>query len=105
MSQTRGIDQLPIAKSGGPAARAQAVHRDWVALTRASVPWVLLAGQFVVMLWSRMIQPGDLHDDDQSKTMAYTVDMIRNRQFALPHDMYRQPATKPPMYNWLTIPF
>ena len=76
-----------------------------VALARASIPWVLLAGLFVVMLWSRMIQPGDLHDDDQSKTMAYTVDMIRNHQFALPRDMYRQPATKPPMYNWLTIPF
>jgi 4-amino-4-deoxy-L-arabinose transferase-like glycosyltransferase len=67
-------------------------------------PWALLAGVFAMLLWTRMLQPGDLHDDDQSKTMTYTVDMITNHQFAMPRDQYYQPATKPPLYNWLDVP-
>jgi 4-amino-4-deoxy-L-arabinose transferase-like glycosyltransferase len=104
MSQTS--DATNIAQDPIPTA-AVAVERDptdWLAQASKILPWVLLIGLFVATLWNRVTQPGDLHDDDQSKTMAYTVDMVRNHQWALPRDMYRQPATKPPMYNWLTLP-
>jgi 4-amino-4-deoxy-L-arabinose transferase len=65
---------------------------------------MLLAGTFTMLLFTRVRQIGDLYDADQPKTMAYSVDMIRNHQWALPRDTQLEPATKPPMFNWLSIP-
>lgn len=54
---------------------------------------------------SRLCGPNDLFRKDQSKTMAYTVDIILNGRFSLPRDPIFQPATKPPLYNWLAAAF
>ena len=45
--------------------------------------------------------PGDLYEKDQPKTIAYTADVVLHHRFALPRDVIYQPATKPPMYNWM----
>lgn len=54
---------------------------------------------------ARLCGPNDLFRKDQSKTMAYTVDVIVNHRFSLPRDPIFQPATKPPLYNWLAALF
>ena len=59
-----------------------------------------------LVLGARVGGPGDLYDKDQPKTMAATVDIVRNgaadwRRIIWPRDMIGEPATKPPMYNWL----
>jgi 4-amino-4-deoxy-L-arabinose transferase-like glycosyltransferase len=104
MSQSPGVTKLTQDPVPMATLAADREPTDWIALGRRLLPWIMLSGLFAATLWYRVTQPGDLHDDDQSKTMAYTVDMVRNHQWALPRDMYRQPATKPPMYNWLTLP-
>ena len=53
----------------------------------------------------RLVAPNDLYRKDQGKTMAYTVDVIVNGRFSLPRDPIFQPATKPPLYNWLAAAF
>jgi 4-amino-4-deoxy-L-arabinose transferase-like glycosyltransferase len=55
----------------------------------------------LIVLLSRLLGPGDLFEKDQPKTTAYTADILLNGQFALPRDMISQPATKPPLYNWV----
>lgn len=54
-----------------------------------------------IVLGVRWFGPHDLYEKDQPKTMAYTADIVRNGRFALPRDVIYQPATKPPMYNWV----
>lgn len=63
-----------------------------------------MALTLIISLGSRIFGPSDIYDKDQSKTMAYTVDAVRNGNWALPRDDIRQPATKPPLYNWLAAP-
>lgn len=69
--------------------------------------WVLLLVGLLCFLaifnvyYGRVIKgPADLYRKDQSKTIAYTVDMVLNHRFSLPRDPIFQPATKPPLYNW-----
>ncbi len=50
---------------------------------------------------ARWFGPGDLYEKDQPKTIAYTADVVLHHRFALPRDVIYQPATKPPMYNWI----
>ncbi|MEA2734599.1 MAG: hypothetical protein QOE14_1050 [Humisphaera sp.] len=52
-------------------------------------------------LAARLFGPGDLYDKDQPKTMAASADVALNNQWTWPRDMLLEPATKPPMYNWL----
>jgi 4-amino-4-deoxy-L-arabinose transferase-like glycosyltransferase len=59
----------------------------------------LIAAAIVVL--GRLLGPADLYDKDQPKTLTYTIDMLENGRLALPRDMLSQPATKPPMYNWI----
>src|SRR5437868_3423204 len=59
----------------------------------------------VMVLTSRIAGPSDLYDQDQPKTIAYTVDIVRHARWALPKDMLGRWATKPPMYNWIGAPF
>ena len=56
---------------------------------------------FVLTLGARVFGPGDLYDKDQPKTMAGSADVALNGNWVWPRDMLREPATKPPMYNWL----
>lgn len=57
-----------------------------------------------VIFGGRWFGPSDLYDNDQPKTVAYTVDMVEHGHWLLPVDMLGRPATKPPMYNWLGVP-
>jgi 4-amino-4-deoxy-L-arabinose transferase-like glycosyltransferase len=63
----------------------------------------LLAIAFVYC--GRLLAPNDLFRKDQSKTMAYTVDIVLNNRYSLPRDSIFQPATKPPLYNWFAAAF
>lgn len=67
-------------------------------------PYLLTALVMLVIFGCRWFGPSDLYDNDQPKTVAYTVDMVRNGRWLLPVDMLDRPATKPPMYNWIGAP-
>jgi 4-amino-4-deoxy-L-arabinose transferase-like glycosyltransferase len=82
------------------AAEARRIPRPVLALAIALCAFVVL---FVYV--GRLIAPNDLYRKDQGKTMAYTVDVIVNHRFSLPRDPIFQPATKPPLYNWLAAAF
>ncbi|HEY0008144.1 MAG TPA: glycosyltransferase family 39 protein, partial [Tepidisphaeraceae bacterium] len=49
----------------------------------------------------RLAGPADLYEKDQPKTLAYTADVLIHGRLALPRDVIYQPATKPPLYNWV----
>ncbi len=64
-------------------------------------PYLLTGLVAVVILGARWVSPSDLYDNDQPKTVAYTLDMVSHHNWVLPVDMLGRPSTKPPMYNWL----
>ena len=62
------------------------------------------------LLWlfaARSLGPGDLWDQTQPKTISYTTDIIAHggSHWLLPVERGVMPATKPPLYNWLAVPF
>ncbi|MEQ9452997.1 MAG: hypothetical protein RLN76_00210 [Phycisphaeraceae bacterium] len=63
---------------------------------------VVLLG--VLMIAARTQGPSDLDSKDQPKTVSYTVDMAENGRYLLPKDVRGQWATKPPFYNWVSLP-
>lgn len=66
---------------------------------RSPALWfVLFLGLY---LTGRIAGPNDLNTKDQPRTVAYTVDMLQNGRWRSPVDMMGQPATKPPLYNWV----
>ena len=74
---------------------------------RESFQWlaVTLVGAWVFLAWTRILGPSDIYDKEQPRTIAYTADMLRNGFWILPHDTFGIPATKPPLYNWISAPF
>ena len=56
------------------------------------------------LLAARITGPSDLWHQTQPKTIAYTTDVIVNGAWILPLYDAREPATKPPFYNWLAVP-
>ncbi len=80
-----------LATTGVPRYTAPPL---WAALVILSVLSVVVA---------RVAGPGDMYEKDQPKTLAYTVDMFLNHRYSLPRDVLGQPATKPPLYNWLAL--
>jgi len=62
---------------------------------------VVLIAVISITLGARVLGPGDLYDKDQPKTMAGSADVALNGNWVWPRDMLREPATKPPMFNWL----
>ncbi|MEZ6193322.1 MAG: hypothetical protein R3C45_18775 [Phycisphaerales bacterium] len=64
-------------------------------------PYLLTALVMLVIFGCRWFGPSDLYDNDQPKTVAYTIDMVEHGRWLLPVDMLGRPATKPPMYNWI----
>ncbi len=58
----------------------------------------------VVALAFRIVSPSDIVSRDQSRTVSYTVDMAVNGDFVLAVDANGFPATKPPLYNYLSLP-
>jgi 4-amino-4-deoxy-L-arabinose transferase-like glycosyltransferase len=67
-------------------------------------PYLITALVMLVIFGCRWFGPSDLYDNDQPKTVAYTVDMVRHGRWLLPVDMLGRPSTKPPMYNWIGAP-
>jgi 4-amino-4-deoxy-L-arabinose transferase-like glycosyltransferase len=70
-----------------------------------AVPFVLLLITLAIVLGARIAGPSDIHDKSQPKTVAYTADMVLHGHYILPRDMVGGPARKPPMYNWIGVPF
>jgi 4-amino-4-deoxy-L-arabinose transferase-like glycosyltransferase len=68
---------------------------------------VLAACSIVALVWvvaARMLGPSDAWHQSQPPTIAYTTDIIFNGNWILPRALAREPATKPPLYNWLAVP-
>jgi len=58
-----------------------------------------------IVLITRIIAPSDLGQNlDQSKTIAFTIDMVNNNQSVLPRDGLGELTRKPPMVNWIGAP-
>lgn len=64
----------------------------------------LLALAILISLFARILGPSDIHDKEQPRTTAYTADMLINSHYVMPHDASGEPATKPPLYNWISLP-
>lgn len=60
----------------------------------------------VAFLVLRLTGPGDLWDQTQPRTIAYTSDMVMRggEAWILARDSDGVPATKPPLFNWLAAP-
>lgn len=58
-----------------------------------------------IVLLGRILGPSDLGQNlDQSKTIAFTLDMVNNNQWILPRDSLGELTRKPPMVNWVGAP-
>ena len=58
-----------------------------------------------IVLLARILGPSDLGQNlDQSKTIAFTLDMVQNNQWILPRDSLGELTRKPPMVNWVGAP-
>jgi len=69
---------------------------------RAFVIWCLT---LLIVLIARILGPSDLGQNlDQSKTIAFTLDMVNHNQWILPRDGLGELTRKPPMVNWLGAP-
>lgn len=67
---------------------------------------LLIAG-WVLLVLTRIAGPSDLYDKEQPRTIAYTADILNDGggHWVLPYDTFGIPATKPPLYNWISVPF
>ncbi len=66
---------------------------------------ILLIVVVASVLVGRFGAPSDLWDQTQPKTVAYTLDIIEHGDWLLPTHLGVTPATKPPLFNWLAVPF
>lgn len=72
-------------------------------------PWRLTAALALAALAAalcfRVLGPSDLNaNQDQSKTIAFTLDIVLNGNWALPSDGMGHLSRKPPFVNWLAVP-
>jgi len=66
--------------------------------------WFLLLA-VIVALTFRIGGASDLYqNEDQTKTMSFTADMVLNHQFILPRDSEGIISKKPPLVNWIGTP-
>jgi 4-amino-4-deoxy-L-arabinose transferase-like glycosyltransferase len=84
-----------LSSRNGPRAA-----REWSSAILLGMLLALLA----MVLGVEILGPSDLYDKDQPKTMGYTADIVLNGRWILPRDVANQPPTKPPLYNWLSVP-
>jgi 4-amino-4-deoxy-L-arabinose transferase-like glycosyltransferase len=60
---------------------------------------------FVIAAAGRIFGPSDLdQNNDQIRTMAFSVDMVVNGNWILPKDFNGQKSRKPPLVNWIGAP-
>ena len=86
----------------------------WSARAPTAPSW-LIACSFLALAWAllaRATGPCDLWDQTQHRTVSYTTDILAHgsasgglRHWILPDQAGTMPATKPPMYNWVAVPF
>jgi 4-amino-4-deoxy-L-arabinose transferase-like glycosyltransferase len=60
---------------------------------------------FVLILLTlaiRILSPSDIASRDQSRTVSYTIDMVRNGNLLLASDADGLPAIRPPLVNYLS---
>lgn len=74
-----------------------------------SAPRWLIACSIAALVWAlaaRIVGPSDAFDQTQPKTLSYTTDILVNGRWILPvyYGEPTEPATKPPLYNWLAAP-
>src|SRR5581483_2288163 len=55
-----------------------------------------------LVLAIRILSPSDIVSRDQSRTVSYTIDIVRNGNFILQSDADGFLATKPPLINYLS---
>ncbi|MEM7808859.1 MAG: phospholipid carrier-dependent glycosyltransferase, partial [Planctomycetota bacterium] len=65
------------------------------------LPTLIALVTLLVLLSCQWLFTADLYFKDQPKTVSYTADIVLHGRLALPRDMLHQPATKPPLYNWI----
>src|SRR6188508_2964714 len=57
-----------------------------------------------IIVGARFAAPSALQRFDQPKTVSYTGDIVVNGRLLIPRDAMGNPATKPPLVNWLAAP-
>jgi 4-amino-4-deoxy-L-arabinose transferase-like glycosyltransferase len=68
---------------------------------------VLVLSSAAALLWvvaARALGPSDAWDQAQPQTISCTTDIIAHGNWILPLAGSAEPATKPPLYNWLAVP-
>jgi 4-amino-4-deoxy-L-arabinose transferase-like glycosyltransferase len=80
-----------------PGANPTTAPRWFIVCSIAALVWALAA---------RIVGPSDAFDQTQPKTLSYTTDILVNGRWTLPvyYGEPAEPATKPPLYNWLAAP-
>ncbi|HUO07333.1 MAG TPA: hypothetical protein VM008_03305 [Phycisphaerae bacterium] len=71
---------------------------------RLTAPLLLVLFAFILTALCRMAGPSDLYDKEQPRTISYTVDILLHHRWSLPTDNFDIPATKPPLFNWISAP-
>ena len=80
---------------GRRAMSGKRAARWWMLAAIASLAWVFGA---------RLGSPPDGWDQTQPKTVSYTTDIVVNGRWILPIERGEEPATKPPLFNWIATP-
>ena len=62
----------------------------------------VLLGLIVLTLGLRILSPSDIVSRDQSRTVSYTIDIVRNGNLLLASDADGFLATKPPLVNYFS---
>ena len=80
-----------------PGSRIFPAHSPRFALAAGLVLFLI-----VLTLAIRILSPSDIVSRDQSRTVSYTVDIVRNGNLVLASDADGFLATKPPLVNYLS---
>lgn len=65
----------------------------------------LLIATILIVLGARLFGPSDLYQNlDQSKTAAFTADIVLNGRWVMPRDSTGALTRKPPLVNWIAAP-
>lgn len=82
-------------------AERSRVYVSPVSERKVNAAW-LLAALFAVVLAFRVGGASDLHqNEDQTRSLSFTADVVLNRNALLPRDTRGEPARKPPLINWI----
>jgi 4-amino-4-deoxy-L-arabinose transferase-like glycosyltransferase len=64
----------------------------------------MLVAAWIALVAARMFTPSDLYDKEQPRTISYTADLLLHHHWIMQYDTFGIPQTKPPLYNWLSLP-